>query len=52
MELLLSAMSTGGLVGGANQYLCRVSYRLPKLGLVNLAPPVSADSPDWLLAGE
>jgi hypothetical protein len=28
MELLLSAISTGGLAGAANQYLCLDIYRL------------------------
>jgi TatD DNase family protein len=31
--------------------LVKVEF-VAKLGLVSLAPLVSADSPDWLLAGE
>jgi len=53
MELVLSAISSGGLVGAANQYLCLIIISVAaKSGPVRLAPQVSADSLDRLLAGE
>ncbi len=51
MELLLSAISTGGLVGAANQYLCLIIMSVAaKLGLVNLAPQVGFMESWWFIA--
>ena len=51
MELVLSAISTGGLVGGANQYLCLIIISVAaKLGLVSLAPQISFIESWWFIA--
>jgi len=51
MEPLLSAISTGGLVGAANQYLCLIIMSVAaKLGLVSLAPQVSFMESWWFIA--
>ncbi len=50
MELLLSAISSGGLVGAANQYLCLIILSVAaKLGLVSLAPQVSFMESWWFI---
>ena len=50
MELLLSAISSGGLVGAANQYLCLIIISVAaKVGLVLLASPVSFMESWWFL---
>jgi hypothetical protein len=51
MELLLSAISAGGLTGAANQYLCLILISVAaRLGLVNLAPPVAFIESWWFIA--
>ena len=51
MELLLSAISSGGLAGAANQYLCLIILSVvAKLGLVRLAPPVGFMTSWWFIA--
>jgi hypothetical protein len=50
MELLLSAISTGGLAGAANQYLCLIIISAAaKLGLVSLASPVAFMESWWFI---
>ncbi len=50
MELLLSAISAGGLVGAGNQYLCLVVLSLgARLGLVQLAAPVDFMTAWWFI---
>jgi hypothetical protein len=51
MELLLSAISAGGLAGAANQYLCLILISVAaKLGLVNLAQPMVFMESWWFIA--
>jgi len=51
MELLLSAISTGGLSGAGNQYLCLIIISVAaKLDLVSLAPPVAFMESWWFIA--
>lgn len=51
MELLLSAISAGGLTGAANQYLCLILISVAaRLGLVDLAPPVTFIESWWFIA--
>ena len=51
MELLLSAISTGGLAGAANQYLCLLILSIvARVGLVRLAPPVDFMTSWWFIA--
>jgi hypothetical protein len=50
MELLLSAISSGSLVGAGNQYLCLILISVAsKLGLVNLAQPVGFMESWWFI---
>ena len=50
MELLLSAISTGGLAGAANQYLCLIIISAAaKVGLVSLASPVAFMESWWFI---
>ncbi len=51
MELLLSAISTGGLSGVGNQYLCLIIISVvAKLDLVSLASPVAFMESWWFIA--
>jgi len=51
MELLLSAISTGGLAGAGNQYLCLIIMSVAaRLGLIGLAPPVRFMESWWFVA--
>ena len=51
MELLLSAISTGGLVGAANQYLCLLILAVAaRFNLVSLSPQMSFISNYWFIA--
>ena len=51
MELLLSAISAGGLTGAANQYLCLILISVAaRLGLVNLAQPMVFMESWWFIA--
>ena len=50
MELLLSAISSGGLAGVANQYLCLIIISLAaRLNLVAVAEPVSFIESWWFI---
>ena len=50
MELLLSAISSGGLSGAANQYLCLIIVSVAaKLNLVGLATPVAFMESWWFI---
>ena len=50
MELLLSAISAGGLSGAADQYLCLIILSVAaRLGLVNLAQPVAFMESWWFI---
>jgi|GEM_PF-788183 len=50
MELLLSAISAGGLVGAGNQYLCLVVLSLAaRFGLVELSTPVAFMTSWWFI---
>jgi hypothetical protein len=50
-ELLLSAISAGGLVGASNQYMCLLVLSIAaKLGLVGLVPQVGFIESWWFLA--
>ena len=50
MELLLSAISSGGLVGAANQYLCLIIISVAaRVGLVQLATPVGFMTSWWFI---
>jgi hypothetical protein len=50
MELLLSAISAGGLVGASNQYLCLLLVSIAaKTGLVTLAEPMAFMESWWFI---
>ena len=50
-ELLLSAISAGGLAGASNQYMCLLVLSVAaKLGLVGLVPQVSFVQSWWFIA--
>ena len=50
MELILSAISVGGLVGAANQYACLLIVAIAaRLGWVELSPPVAFMSGYWFI---
>jgi hypothetical protein len=50
MELLLSAISAGGLTGAANQYLCLILISVAaRLRLVSLAPPMAFMESWWFI---
>jgi len=50
MELLLSAISVGGLAGAADQYLCLIILSVAaRLGLVSLAQPVAFIESWWFI---
>ena len=51
LELLLSAISAGGLVGASNQYMCLLVLSVAaKLGLVGLVPQVGFVQSWWFIA--
>jgi hypothetical protein len=51
MELVLSAISAGGLVGASNQYLCLLLITIAaKLGWIGLAPQVGFMETWWFFA--
>ena len=51
MELLLSAISTGGLVGAANQYLCLLLLAIAaRLNIISISPQMSFVSNYWFIA--
>ncbi len=51
MELLLSAISSGGLVGMANQYMCLLILAVAaRLDLIRLAAPVEFMESWWFIA--
>jgi hypothetical protein len=51
MELLLSAVSAGGLVGAANQYMCLLLISVAaKLGWISLTPQVGFVDAWWFIA--
>ena len=50
MELVLSAISAGGLVGISDQYMCLLILAVAtRLGWVNLSGPMSFMSSDWFI---
>ncbi len=50
MELLLSAISAGGLVGASNQYLCLLLVSIAaKVGLITLAGPMEFMKEWWFI---
>jgi len=50
MELLLSAISAGGLSGAADQYLCLIILSVAaRLDLVSLAQPVAFMESWWFI---
>ncbi len=51
MELVLSAISAGGLVGAANQYLCLLIFAIiSKIGWVTLTPKMQFMESWWFIA--
>ncbi len=51
MELVLSAIATGGLVGAADQYMCLLVVAVSaRFGWITLAPPLTFMSSWWFIA--
>src|SRR6185503_12595082 len=51
MQLILSAISAGGVVGAADQYLCLLAMSLAaRFGIVELMPPMGFMTQGWFIA--
>jgi hypothetical protein len=51
MQLILSAISAGGVIGAADQYLCLLILAVgARFGLVDIMPPMAFMTSDWFIA--
>lgn len=51
MQLILSAISAGGVIGAADQYLCLLIVSLAaRFGLITLMPPMQFMTAGWFIA--